>query len=199
MISCKECRELLPILLDGGLDENQRFALEEHLKACQTCRAEVARIEATIGRLRYAARWQPAIPPSPVIALPSRSLAGWFSVASKIAFTFCFDNFVLSECSYEVLTAYDGVEGLERTQGEGFDLIVMDVMMPRMDSFEMLQRLKTEPQTNSIPVIMLTVRAQDLDTLKSYRYGADLRLPKPFNPMGLVTLMKHFFEQRGNQ
>lgn len=102
----------------------------------------------------------------------------------------------LERQGYEVLTAYDGVECLEKAKAERPDLIVLDVMMPRMDGFEALQRLKTDPETSHIPVIMLTARAQDRDVLKGYQYGADLYLTKPFSPLELISLVKRVFESQ---
>lgn len=104
MISCKECRELLPILLDGGLDKNQRFDLEEHLKACQTCHAEVARVATVISHLRYAAHWQPATPPPPVISPPSHSLVSWFQLRQRWLLPFALTIlFSLSWAAYQAL------------------------------------------------------------------------------------------------
>ncbi|MFA0736309.1 MAG: hypothetical protein LASZOEIN_002622 [Candidatus Fervidibacter sp.] len=102
----------------------------------------------------------------------------------------------LERQGYEVLTAYDGVECLEKAKSEKPDLIVLDVMMPRMDGFEALQRLKTDPETSHIPVIMLTARAQDRDVLQGYQYGADLYLTKPFSPLELISLVKRVFESQ---
>ncbi len=102
----------------------------------------------------------------------------------------------LERQGYEVLTAYDGVECLEKAKSERPDLIVLDVMMPRMDGFEALQRLKSDPETSHIPVIMLTARAQDRDVLQGYQYGADLYLTKPFSPMELLSLVRRVFESQ---
>ncbi len=102
----------------------------------------------------------------------------------------------LERQGYEVLTAYDGVECLEKAKSQQPDLIILDVMMPRMDGFEALQRLKTDPETSHIPVIMLTARAQDRDVLQGYQYGADLYLTKPFSPMELLSLVRRVFESQ---
>jgi len=102
----------------------------------------------------------------------------------------------LERQGYEVLTAYDGVECLEKAKSERPDLIVLDVMMPRMDVFEALQRLKTDPETSHIPVIMLTARAQDRDVLQGYQFGADLYLTKPFSHLELISLVKRVFESQ---
>ncbi len=64
----------------------------------------------------------------------------------------------LTRAGYDVVTAYDGVEALEAVKNETPDMIVLDVMMPRMDGFEVLRRLQADPETQNIPVIMLTAR-----------------------------------------
>lgn len=80
---------------------------------------------------------------------------------------------------YEVLTASRGEEALDIAKQESPDLIVLDVMMPDMDGFETLRRLR---QTSNIPVVMLTARGGDMDKLKGLQSGADDYITKPFNP-----------------
>ena len=96
----------------------------------------------------------------------------------------------LERHGYQVVTAYDGKEGLEKAKAEKPDLMVLDVMMPYMDGFEVLKTLKREPETENLPVIMLTAKAQDKDVFEGYHYGADMYLTKPFNPMELISFVK---------
>jgi two-component system alkaline phosphatase synthesis response regulator PhoP/two-component system response regulator VicR len=96
----------------------------------------------------------------------------------------------LEKQGYQVVTAYDGKEGLEKVKSEKPDMLVLDVMMPYMDGFEVLKTLRREPETESLPVIMLTAKAQDKDVFEGYHYGADMYLTKPFNPMELVSFVK---------
>ncbi|MCC7435092.1 MAG: response regulator [Methanoregulaceae archaeon] len=96
----------------------------------------------------------------------------------------------LERQGYQVVTAFDGKEGLEKIRAEKPNLVVLDVMMPYMDGFEVLKALRREPETESLPVIMLTAKAQDKDVFEGYHYGADMYLTKPFNPMELVTFVK---------
>lgn len=95
---------------------------------------------------------------------------------------------------YEVVTAYDGKEALEKVESEKPDLIVLDVMMPYMDGFEVLQQLKKNPETRDIPVIMLTAKAQDADVFRGWQSGVDCYLTKPFNPMELKAFVKRVFK-----
>ena len=96
----------------------------------------------------------------------------------------------LERQGYQVVTAFDGKEGLEKIRSEKPNLVVLDVMMPYMDGFEVLKNLRREPETENLPVIMLTAKAQDKDVFEGYHYGADMYLTKPFNPMELVTFVK---------
>lgn len=100
----------------------------------------------------------------------------------------------LERQGYQVTTAFDGKEGLEKIRSEKPDLVVLDVMMPYMDGFEVLKTIRREPETESLPVIMLTAKAQDKDVFEGYHYGADMYLTKPFNPMELVAFVKRITE-----
>ncbi len=100
----------------------------------------------------------------------------------------------LEKAGYDVVTAYDGVEALEKVEQENPDMIVLDVMMPRMDGFEVLQRLQADPRYQHIPVIMLTAKAQDADIWKGWASGVSSYLVKPFNPRELLTFVQRIFQ-----
>ena len=100
----------------------------------------------------------------------------------------------LQRAGYEVVTAYDGKEALEKVKSENPDLVVLDVMMPYMDGFEVLQNLKKNPATRDIPVIMLTAKAQDADVFRGWQSGVDCYLTKPFNPRELTAFVKRILE-----
>jgi len=102
----------------------------------------------------------------------------------------------LERRGYQVITAYDGIECLEKVKKEKPDLIILDVMMPRLDGFETLKRLKSDPETRDIPVVMLTARAQDKDVLTGYVLGTDLYLTKPFSPIELLTMVERIFQSQ---
>lgn len=104
----------------------------------------------------------------------------------------------LERQGWEVVTAYDGKEGLEKIMAEQPDICVLDVMMPYMDGFEVLKNLRREPSTQKLPVVMLTAKAQDKDVFEGYHYGADVYLTKPFNPMELVTFIKRIIAGADN-
>lgn len=102
----------------------------------------------------------------------------------------------LERHGYEVITAADGKEALEKVTTENPDLVVLDVMMPYMDGFEVLQTLRKNPGTRDLPVIMLTAKAQDADVFRGWQSGADLYLTKPFNPMELISFVKRIFKSK---
>ena len=99
----------------------------------------------------------------------------------------------LERAGYQVVAAYDGEEALKKVESEKPDLIVLDVMMPKMDGFEVLKSLKANSQSKDIPVIMLTAKAQDADVFRGWASGVDCYLTKPFNPMELLTFVKRIF------
>ena len=96
----------------------------------------------------------------------------------------------LERAGYEVVTAFDGREALEKVASENPDLVVLDVMMPYMDGFEVLTTLKKNQATRDLPVIMLTAKAQDADVFLGWKTGVDCYLTKPFNPMELLSFVK---------
>lgn len=100
----------------------------------------------------------------------------------------------LERAGYEVVTAYDGKDALEKVASEQPDLVVLDVMMPYMDGFEVLQNLRKNQATRELPVIMLTAKAQDADVFRGWQSGVDCYLTKPFNPMELISFVKRIFK-----
>jgi two-component system alkaline phosphatase synthesis response regulator PhoP/two-component system response regulator VicR len=100
----------------------------------------------------------------------------------------------LEKVGYQVITAYDGVEALEQVGKEKPDMVILDVMMPRMDGFEVLKKLQADAKTRDIPVIMLTAKAQDADIFRGWSSGVSSYLTKPFNPRELLTFVERIFQ-----
>jgi two-component system response regulator CpxR len=92
---------------------------------------------------------------------------------------------LLSEEGFLVEVASRGDEGLARARAGEHSLVVLDVMMPGMNGFELLRRLRAEG--SAVPVLMLTARGEDVDRIVGLEIGADDYLPKPFNPRELVA------------
>ncbi|MCC6608509.1 MAG: response regulator transcription factor [Burkholderiales bacterium] len=88
---------------------------------------------------------------------------------------------------FEVETAADGESGVQRAVAGGFDVVVLDVMLPRLSGLEALRRLR---QVSTVPVLMLTAKGDDVDRIVGLELGADDYLPKPFNPRELVARMR---------
>ncbi len=100
----------------------------------------------------------------------------------------------LERAGYEVVTAFDGREAVDKVKEAHPDLIVCDVMMPYMDGFEVLRTIRADPETRDIPFIMLTARAQDTDIFEGWTAGVDAYLTKPFNPMELLAFVNRIFQ-----
>ena len=102
----------------------------------------------------------------------------------------------LERHGYKVETAFDGREALEKIAAKRPDLVVCDVMMPYMDGFEVLKRLRQNPETRDLPFIMLTAKAMDHDIFQGWQNGVDCYLTKPFNPNELLAFVQRIFEAR---
>lgn len=94
----------------------------------------------------------------------------------------------LKKNGFEVVTAADGHEALAKAAG--VDLIVLDVMLPELDGFEVCRRLKLDKATQSIPIIMLTAKLDEIDKVLGLELGADDYMTKPFSPRELVARIK---------
>ena len=90
--------------------------------------------------------------------------------------------FRLERSGYTVIVARDGEEALELAAKELPDLAVLDVMMPKVDGFEVTRRLRADDATSRMPIILLTARSQDADVQQGFEAGADDYLRKPFSP-----------------
>jgi adenylate cyclase len=90
-------------------------------------------------------------------------------------------TFNLTTAGYEVTSAADGVEALELVRASMPDLVVLDIMMPRMDGLAALAALKADEATKEIPVVMLTAKTSDTDQWAGWEAGADYYITKPFD------------------
>ena len=93
---------------------------------------------------------------------------------------------------YEVFTAYDGQEGLDQARKLKPDLILLDLMLPKLDGYKVCQMLKFDEKYKQIPVILFTARAQEADLKLGEEMGADAYLTKPFEPSILLGKIAEF-------
>lgn len=89
-----------------------------------------------------------------------------------------------------VTVASDGVEALERIQDNCPDLVVLDIVMPRMNGYEVCRRLKSDPKTQNVPVVMCSSKGEEFDRYWGMKQGADAYIAKPFQPTELVGTVK---------
>ena len=102
----------------------------------------------------------------------------------------------LSRSGYNVIGAEDGQAAFELAAERTPDLMVLDVMMPKLDGYELTRRLRAEAALSSIPVILLTARSQESDIDRGFEVGADDYLKKPFNPDELVARVRAVLGRR---
>lgn len=104
-------------------------------------------------------------------------------------------SFRLQAAGYEVVPAYDGQEGLEKARSLKPNLIILDLMLPRMDGYKVCRLLKFDEKYKGIPVIMFTARAQDSDRQMGLQVGADAYITKPFEPQVLLNKIKELLKE----
>ena len=93
----------------------------------------------------------------------------------------------LSQEGYEIKKAYDGAEAIQMLEEEPFDLLVMDVMMPKLDGIRATLKIR---EKNNMPIIILSAKSEDADKILGLNIGADDYVTKPFNPLELVARVK---------
>ncbi|MGH9225758.1 MAG: response regulator transcription factor [Acidimicrobiales bacterium] len=87
---------------------------------------------------------------------------------------------------FAVVSASDGREGLERAKRDKPDVILSDIMMPRMDGLALVTALRSEPKTRAVPIILLSAKAQNAEVKAGLEAGADDYVTKPFDPLELI-------------
>ena len=91
---------------------------------------------------------------------------------------------------YDVLTAHHGEEAFEIASRELPDLVILDIMMPRLDGYQTCQKLKAQPSTEQIPIVFLSAKAQQSDIEKGRSFGVSDYLTKPFDPNDLLDVVE---------
>jgi len=100
----------------------------------------------------------------------------------------------LESCGYEALTALDGQVGLDRAKKDRPDLIILDLMLPKIDGYKICRMLKFDEKYKSIPIVMFSARAQESDEKLGYEVGADAYIVKPFESSVLLAKIKELLK-----
>ena len=93
---------------------------------------------------------------------------------------------VLGRAGFVVEEATNGVEGLEKALLGGYDLMIVDINMAKMDGYELVSRIRREPSLQATPVVTISTEAQDADASRAYEVGANFYIVKPADPVLLV-------------
>ena len=104
-------------------------------------------------------------------------------------------DFSLGMEGYEVITALDGEQALEKMKLEKPDLVVLDIMMPKLDGYEVCKAIKSNPSTKQTPVILLSAKGRNVDQKLGFDVGADDYITKPFSPRKLVERINQLLGQ----
>ena len=104
-------------------------------------------------------------------------------------------EFTLTMEGYEVLTAADGEEALRRLEQDRPDLVVLDIMMPKVDGYEVLRRIRADEEFRQLPVILLSAKGRPVDRETGLEIGADDYIVKPFSPRRLLEKIQDLLER----
>jgi len=105
------------------------------------------------------------------------------------------EQMFLSKEPYDLITAKDGQEAVEKAESECPDLILMDVVMPKMDGFEAVRKIRENEATKMIPIIMVTTRGEQDNMEKAYKNGCNGYVTKPINGPELLTKIRNLLEE----
>ena len=105
-------------------------------------------------------------------------------------------EFLMKREGYEVSVANDGDEAARRIRAEKPDLVLLDVMMPKKSGFEVCQEVKSDPELQSVRILMLTAKGRDTEVAKGLALGADAYMTKPFSTKELVERVRSLLAER---
>lgn len=106
---------------------------------------------------------------------------------------------ILESAGYQVITASDGAEALETARAESPDLILLDVMLPKLDGYRVCRLLKFDQNYKHIPIVMLTAKTEDAAMATGIRTGADQYLTKPVEPEALLAAVRGELDRAAGQ
>ena len=99
---------------------------------------------------------------------------------------------------FDVIPAVDGQDALDKVKDANPDVVTLDVMMPRVDGWEAAERLRDDPETSHLKLILLSARAQETDIQRGERIGVDAYLTKPFDPDELIDIVRRLMNESGS-
>jgi len=105
-------------------------------------------------------------------------------------------EYALEQEGYQVITASDGLEGVRKARDEHPDLIILDIMLPGLDGYEVCQQLRKEPETAKLHILMLSAKAREIDKDTGLKIGADDYLAKPSDPSKIIAKVKALLASR---
>jgi two-component system alkaline phosphatase synthesis response regulator PhoP len=105
-------------------------------------------------------------------------------------------EFTLTMEGYDVITAADGEEALRKVRDDRPDLVVLDIMMPKMDGYEVCRRLRQDEEAQGLPVILLSAKGRPIDRETGLEVGADDYIVKPFSPRRLLEKIKDLLQRQ---
>lgn len=109
---------------------------------------------------------------------------------SKTELAFLLD--ILSGTNHEIISVVDGKQAEDRARSEHFDLIILDVIMPNKNGFQVCRALKRDPDLKDIPVILITSKSGESDKFWGKKQGADEYIVKPYEPMDILLAVKKY-------
>jgi DNA-binding response OmpR family regulator len=105
-------------------------------------------------------------------------------------------DYSLRHEGFQVITAFNGLEGIRKATNEAPDLVILDVMLPGMDGFEICHRLREQPATAKLRILMFSAKAQEIDRNTGLKVGADDYLSKPAAPAEIVNRVNKLLAQK---
>lgn len=108
-------------------------------------------------------------------------------------------EFSLTMEGYTILTAFDGEEALRVIEKERPDLVVLDIMMPKLDGYEVCRRLRKDERFSTLPIVLLSAKGRAIDREAGLDAGADDYITKPFSPRKLIEKIRELLEREENR
>ena len=103
---------------------------------------------------------------------------------------------ILRTEGFETEEAVDGAEAIEKISNNVYDIVILDIMMPELNGFEVLKKVRSKKETADLPIIIVSAKSGDKDILAGLKEGANYYIPKPFEPRELVYILKLILKNR---